>query len=250
MSPRTAEHVAVKSGSVVIDGICHHVKAGYTRWNLTHEEMQNQNIRVLFGLNGSAPSRTTSRPAAATPRRFPKRERESGREIPDLIRELPRFPFELTVPSLVRDVIAGSLAEFNGPLTIGGTETGGFLIGRIEGRRGYTNHATDAAFNRTRESVSLDSRAIDMARAQLEADGRRADLLGDWHAHSRPGRATPSDRDLAGWLAMRDAEGLWRYIGMILTPHDLWGWTQPTLSAWSVRREGNRFPICEPALVR
>lgn len=77
---------------------------------------------------------------------------------------------------------------------------------------------------------------------------RHLKLVGDWHSHVIPGSTVPSDTDAKAWAGTMDKYGLARYCALIVTPAESGGWMYPTISAWSVRREGvPSKPICEPA---
>jgi hypothetical protein len=59
------------------------------------------------------------------------------------------------------------------------------------------------------------------------------------------GSTIPSDGDARAWCAMLDQYALERYVGLIVSPSEIMGWTSPLYSAWTVRREGvSRKPIC------
>jgi hypothetical protein len=245
-------YTAVKSGTVTDEWGTHRVVARRSRWVLTYEQMRDPLIRDLFGIQ--QPSRSThsiSRSAPVSRSQFVRRDRDSGREIPDLI-DAPQFPFELTLSLSARDGIAMELAETNGLLSRGGYEVGGFLLGRMDDlRHAYATTTAEGRRGALRSNtVSLDSSAITPAQTQLAADGIRADLIGDWHCHTR-GSSQPSDTDLAAWLQARDLYRMARYVGVVAIPDRLWGWAQPALIAWCVKRLGTeRRPVCEPVVVK
>jgi hypothetical protein len=174
-------------------------------------------------------------------------------EIPDLVRDEPQFPLELTLSPLARDAIAESLAETNDPIGRRGVEPGGYLLGRINYRTAYVYDVTDAVHDQSPTHVYRDMGAVGPALDRLARGGITATVVGDWHGHGadryRSASATPSDRDLACWLMHRDQQQASRWVGLIVTPNEIWGWQHAAFTVWCARRE-DRYPICEPAVVR
>jgi hypothetical protein len=94
-------------------------------------------------------------------------------------------------------------------------------------------------------SVAFGAEPLEVCRS-LPPELAHMQLAGDFHSHAVPGSTIPSDADARAWLGQMDRAGLDRYLGLIVSPSEALGWTNPVISAWSVRRDGDR-PVCEPA---
>jgi hypothetical protein len=128
-----------------------------------------------------------------------------------------------------------------------GVETGGYLAGRWsdDGElRILRASGIPADAKRERDRVVLDRDAARELERTLPPEWF---LCGDWHLHNVVGDTSPSPADMKTWArAMKDF-GLARWVGVIVSPHEVWGLGMTAhYTAWVISRTPDGV-TCQPA---
>jgi hypothetical protein len=146
---------------------------------------------------------------------------------------------------------------------IGNVETGGFLFGHQRPRSEFASacHASGPGKSSRHSRSGLKLASLRTVESEFSEVVARAGLrpVGDWHSHpaspGAPPDPRPSPDDLRGWARQREALGVSRYVGLIVTPGEL-GWMEPDFHAYVSYRANDWhigidpaeiLHVCEPA---
>jgi integrative and conjugative element protein (TIGR02256 family) len=138
-----------------------------------------------------------------------------------------------SLPHVVLQPDAATVILAEAQVSADGRETGGILLGSVEGGRAVIRHAGRRGPAAVRSSVFFLRdllHARQLAQHVYDVDG--SVWIGEWHTHPGGG-AHPSEADLrtyARHLADREL-GFAVFVSFIVTPGPA-GWDTPVLNAW------------------
>ena len=168
-------------------------------------------------------------------------------DFPELRSSGPRFTVHLplsTEKKIEREILDARAG-------MGDVETGGVLYSlyRPNYERVLLHHATGPGKDARHARAELTLSSPKTVEAEFDEWSERARFVevGNWHSHPTED-AEPSRSDLRNWASWRGLSGLWRYLGLIVTPGEL-GWMTPRFHAWITTRDEHGRLVTEPATI-
>jgi integrative and conjugative element protein (TIGR02256 family) len=141
----------------------------------------------------------------------------------------PPEPSRVELSPPARSALAAVLQE-----TADGTETGGCLIGHVDGETVVVEDVGGPGAYADRSSgwLLIGSEHLYELEDAYIRNGWAGRVIGDWHTHPVSGATKPSDTDREGWRNQADKRGVW--VGLILTPgpDPDWPWLDPHVRGW------------------